>query len=274
MSTPARGCAAKALHRHRRNRAAVPRSEPRPPMIDRTSTVDHGPRRSARSLLPQGRQARQARGITLSFGTFEELVATNTANTSTWHPLIPLFDPKNGPLRATRRPSASSAATAGRGGGDAGRPSLRAGRTPASSRRPRACASSMPIRRRSKQPKESCVSRRRRPSSCPATWCFSGGGWYRRDYRKRIAVGHPAAHLARARLHALGFRLHDQHHGREGDQGRHGRALRLHQRRLGPACCPTRRPASALRLRMDGAPTSCSGPTYTLVRYDDFDAAG
>jgi hypothetical protein len=35
-------------------------------------------------------------GITVSFGTFEDLVETNRLNRATWPPLVPTFDPANG----------------------------------------------------------------------------------------------------------------------------------------------------------------------------------
>src|ERR1051325_3761749 len=61
-------------------------------------TINHGPAELLGRFFLKADEALQARGITLSFGTFDELVATNAANTDTWHPLIPLFNPKNGPL--------------------------------------------------------------------------------------------------------------------------------------------------------------------------------
>ncbi|MGA7810773.1 MAG: hypothetical protein WCB02_39860, partial [Bradyrhizobium sp.] len=36
------------------------------------------------------------RGVTLSFATLEQLVAINRANSDTWRPLLPLFDPAVG----------------------------------------------------------------------------------------------------------------------------------------------------------------------------------
>ena len=38
------------------------------------------------------------RGVTLSFAPLEELVAVNRANSDTWRPLVPLFDPAVGSI--------------------------------------------------------------------------------------------------------------------------------------------------------------------------------
>jgi hypothetical protein len=40
--------------------------------------------------------AARARGITLSFGTLEDLVALNRRHSDTWRPLLPIFDPAYG----------------------------------------------------------------------------------------------------------------------------------------------------------------------------------
>src|ERR1700704_999656 len=71
------------------------RAAPRPPMITEIE-VDHGPRDLLGRFFLKADTAARERGIALSFGTFDDLVEANARNTSSWHPLIPLFDPKNG----------------------------------------------------------------------------------------------------------------------------------------------------------------------------------
>lgn len=55
--------------------------------------IDHGPRGLLARLFLKADRDLRARGIFLSFAGFDELVAANKANTASWAPLVPLFDP-------------------------------------------------------------------------------------------------------------------------------------------------------------------------------------
>jgi hypothetical protein len=46
-------------------------------------------------------EAARSRGVTLSFGTLHDLVAVNRRNSSTWRPILPIFDPAFGALDDT-----------------------------------------------------------------------------------------------------------------------------------------------------------------------------
>ena len=46
-------------------------------------------------VLAADTEARR-RGVLLSFAAMDELVATNKANSATWRPLLPIFDPECG----------------------------------------------------------------------------------------------------------------------------------------------------------------------------------
>ncbi len=58
--------------------------------------VDYGPRDLLGRFFLMADAALKQLGITLSFGTIDELVATNLRNRDSWFPLLPTFDPSNG----------------------------------------------------------------------------------------------------------------------------------------------------------------------------------
>lgn len=58
--------------------------------------IDYGPRDLLGRFFLMADHALHNMGISLSFGTFEELVATNLSNRDSWFPLVPLYDPRNG----------------------------------------------------------------------------------------------------------------------------------------------------------------------------------
>jgi hypothetical protein len=146
-------------------------------------TIDHGPADLLGRFFLKADEALQARGITLSFGTFEELVATNAANTDTWHPLIPLFNPKNGPL-----PPDKAFCLLGRNdeGDVVATQAARLYEWPNTSFFYEAESLRLfyadPAR--SKQANEKCVVTAPSTKFVSGNVVFSGGGWYRRDYRK------------------------------------------------------------------------------------------
>ncbi len=146
-------------------------------------TVEHGPAEILGSFFLKADQAARDRGVTLSFGTFDELVETNARNTSSWHPLIPLFDPKNGAL-----PPDEAFCILGHdeNGEVVATQAARIYHWPATSFFYEAESLRLfyadPAL--SKQPTERCVVTAPSTRFVSGNVVFSGGGWYRRDYRK------------------------------------------------------------------------------------------
>jgi hypothetical protein len=58
--------------------------------------IDHGPSELLGKLMLVADTEARRRGVFLSFAAMDELVATNKANSATWRPLLPIFDPKCG----------------------------------------------------------------------------------------------------------------------------------------------------------------------------------
>ena len=58
--------------------------------------IDHGPTELLAKLLLAADTAARARGVFLSFAPLDELVAINRANSQSWLPLLPVFDPSRG----------------------------------------------------------------------------------------------------------------------------------------------------------------------------------
>lgn len=58
--------------------------------------VDFGPREVFARFLLSADAVLNQMGVTVTFGTFEELVETNRRNRQSWPPLVPTFDPANG----------------------------------------------------------------------------------------------------------------------------------------------------------------------------------
>ena len=69
--------------------------------IDRV-TVDFGPSELLGPFFIEADAAARRAGVFLTIGDFSELVAVNRANRDSWVPVIPLFDPHNGPLPQER----------------------------------------------------------------------------------------------------------------------------------------------------------------------------
>ena len=159
------------------------RAAPRPPMITEIE-VDHGPRDLLGRFFLKADTAARERGITLSFGSFDDLVEVNARNTASWHPLIPLFDPKNGGFDEE-----NAFCMVGRNGqGDiVATQAARLYRWPDTSfyEEARSLRLFYADPARMKMPKERCEITAESTKFVTGNVCFSGGGWYRRDYRKR-----------------------------------------------------------------------------------------
>jgi hypothetical protein len=146
--------------------------------------VDHGPRVLLGRFFLKADTAARERGVTLSFGTFDDLVEVNARNTSSWHPLIPLFDPKNGGFD-----DENAFCMVGRNGqGEiVATQAARLYRWPDTSfyEEARSLRLFYADPARMKMPKERCEISAESTKFVTGDVCFSGGGWYRRDYRKR-----------------------------------------------------------------------------------------
>jgi hypothetical protein len=55
--------------------------------------IDHEPRGLLGRVLLKAEAAAHERGLSLSFGSMQDLMAANTANLATWGPIFPGFDP-------------------------------------------------------------------------------------------------------------------------------------------------------------------------------------
>jgi hypothetical protein len=60
--------------------------------------IDHGPSELLGPFFLEADAVVRRAGVLLTLGDFAELAALNSANRDNWGPLIPLFDPANGPL--------------------------------------------------------------------------------------------------------------------------------------------------------------------------------
>jgi hypothetical protein len=58
--------------------------------------IRHGPRALIGDFLRQAEAAAHERGVSLSLAPLDALMAINRANSATWHPLLPTFDPAIG----------------------------------------------------------------------------------------------------------------------------------------------------------------------------------
>jgi hypothetical protein len=58
--------------------------------------IDHGPSELLGKLILAADTEARRRGVFLSFAAMDELVATNKANSASWRPLLPIFDPECG----------------------------------------------------------------------------------------------------------------------------------------------------------------------------------
>ena len=71
---------------------AVARSENRRPWLDQVD-IGYGPADLLGRFFLAADTALRERGVTLSFATFDELMAANRANSDTWRPILSIFDP-------------------------------------------------------------------------------------------------------------------------------------------------------------------------------------
>jgi len=70
------------------------RSEPARRLTD--IRIDYGPREELARFFLMADTALRQKGVSLGFGTFDELVETNRRNRDSWLPIVPSYDPANG----------------------------------------------------------------------------------------------------------------------------------------------------------------------------------
>lgn len=58
--------------------------------------IDYGPREELARFFLMADTALRDKGVSLGFGTFEELLETNRRNRDSWLPIVPSYDPANG----------------------------------------------------------------------------------------------------------------------------------------------------------------------------------
>ena len=146
--------------------------------------VVHGPAHLIGRVFLKSEQALRERGITLSFASFEELAAVNRHNRDTWRPLLPIFDPVYSDLN-----EANSYCLVGRNSGgqvvatQCGR--LYDWRHTDFFEEAKTMRLFYPDSMRPARLTESAVITAKRTRCISGQVVFSGGGWYRPDFRKR-----------------------------------------------------------------------------------------
>ena len=76
---------------------AAPAVQPPRPKLITDITVEHGPVELLGRFFLKADTAARQRGVTLSFGTFEELLQVNSQNRDSWKPLTTIYDHRTCP---------------------------------------------------------------------------------------------------------------------------------------------------------------------------------
>lgn len=76
---------------------AAPAAQPPRPKLITDITVEHGPVELLGRFFLKADTAARQRGVTLSFGTFEELLQVNSQNRDSWKPLTTIYDHRTCP---------------------------------------------------------------------------------------------------------------------------------------------------------------------------------
>jgi hypothetical protein len=163
------------------------REAPRPPLINEI-TIEHGPRDLLGRFFLKADTAARQRGVTLSFGTMEELQQANERNRATWKPLVPLLSPRYNDLG----PETAYCILGRNAAGEI--VATQAGRIfswPDTSfyEEARSLRLFYGDPRRQALPGEVCDITAMATKAVSGRVAFSGGGWYRRDFRKRWLAG-------------------------------------------------------------------------------------
>jgi energy-converting hydrogenase Eha subunit E len=158
---------------------------PRPVPSNLLDTVhlDHGPIEVLGRFLLQAEEAAAARGVSLSFATFDDLLATNARNHGSWKPLVGVFDPRYGTLTP-----ATAFCIQGRDatGEVVATQAARIYQWPTSSFQEEAVSLRFvyPDPEAQKRPGERIEVTAQATRKVRGRVAFSGGAWYRPDYRK------------------------------------------------------------------------------------------
>jgi len=149
--------------------------------------IEHGPRDVLVPFFIRVTEQLAQRGLNLAFEPFDVLVKANQENRDTWRPLIPLFDPtygfepSEGFVIVGRNPDGNIVATQAARFYDWAATSFKSE------------AESLRLFYRdpenARQPRETCTVSSRNGERVSGRVVFSGGGWYRRDYRKQWLSG-------------------------------------------------------------------------------------
>jgi hypothetical protein len=147
--------------------------------------IEHGPiQRLGRFFLEADRAARE-RGVFLSFSALDELVAVNKQNRDSWRPLIPIFDPHEGGFRPE---TGFCILGRNRDGEVVAAQAARLYFFDQTTFYDAATSLSLfyenPQAARARG--ESCVVTAQATRNISGRVVFSGGGWYRPDYRGRL----------------------------------------------------------------------------------------
>jgi hypothetical protein len=156
---------------------------PRPSLITEV-TIDHGPRDLIGRFFLKADTAARQRGVTLSFGTMQELQDANDRNRASWKPLVPLLSPRYNALGPEQAYCILGRNTAG----DV--VATQAGRVfswPHTNfyEEARSLRLFYDDPARQALPGEVCEVTAMATREVSGSVVFSGGGWYRPDYRKR-----------------------------------------------------------------------------------------
>jgi hypothetical protein len=147
-------------------------------------TVDHGPPDVLGRFFLKADTAARERGVTLSFGTFDELQEINDRNRATWKPLVPLFSTRYNDLDPE---SAFCILGRNRAGEVVATQAARLYTWPDSSFYDAARSLRLfyddPAAKA--LPGEVCTVSANATKAVTGRVVFSGGGWYRPDFRKR-----------------------------------------------------------------------------------------
>lgn len=150
-------------------------------------TLEYGPRELLGQFFLRAEAAARVRGVHLSFAPLSELVETNRRHRESWRPLIPVFDPAHGIA-----PGASFGIVGRNSAGDI--VATQAARLYAwggTSFQEEAESLRLFYQNpgRSKGPTEEIHVSAAGAPHVTGQVVFSGGGWYRPDYRKRWLSG-------------------------------------------------------------------------------------
>jgi len=160
------------------------------------AVIQHGPRDLLRRFFSWADLAAKQRGVSLSFAPLDELVDVNRANAATWRPLLPLFNPALSGIT----PRTGFALLGRNGNGDVvAAQAARLYDWSTTSLYNEAASLRMFYRDvgAARDRGDMCELATPAAHSISGRVVFSGGGWYRPDYRG-TGLGHVIPRISRA----------------------------------------------------------------------------